>query len=195
MYLTKKSNTLYLYNYKQHFLKNLIEFKLNKFDLDFDVKFNNLFLKNGLKLKGLSFVNLSIFSFYSFFFTSNSNEGLKNQDLINFLKTDSNFFQKKFLLSQINDLLSSLFFLKIEKISKKIKKMKKLNKLNYKYKLCYAPKNKRGNMLLKQFVIYVNTLKYFSLTTRLKETFTNLILENKNSILYKQKINLIKKFK
>ncbi len=171
---------------KKHFNKNITVHQ----------KFNNSFLKNGLKLKGLGIVNNAFLNFYTLFF--NKAEGLKfskYQDFLIFSKSDSNFFRKDFILSRIKDLLSSSFYLKIEKISKKLKKLKKFTKLRYKYKICFMPSSQRVNYLSKQFLIYVNTLKYFGVGSRLTEALYNVILEDKKSDLYKQKINFIKKFK
>ncbi len=171
---------------KKHFIKTI---SINQ-------KFNNSFLKHGLKLKGLSIVNNAFFNFFNFFFKrTEASTFSKYQDFLIFSKSDSNFFKKDFILSRIKDLLSSSFYLKIEKISKKLKKLKKFTKIKYKYKICYMPSSRRVNYLSKQFLIYVNTLKYFGVSLRLTEALYNIILEDKQSDLYKQKINFIKKLK
>lgn len=198
--LFKKINTSFfiktniqLYDYKSFFFKNYNS-KWNKKDLN--KKFNNLFLKNGLALKGLNFLNKSFYLFYLFFFKKNSlNHFSKYSDFEIFLKNDNNFFQKQFLLTRLENLLSSMFSLKIEKISKKLKKLKKNLKIKYKYKICYIPRNSRQVIWLKQFLIYINTLKFFDIHVRVVETLLNTILEDKSSFLYRQKITLIKKFR
>lgn len=161
------------------------------------VKFNNSFIKHGLALKGLNIVNKSFSNFYNLFFLKNNNIIFfkKYQDFLIFSKSDNNFFRRLFILNRMVELLSSPFFLKVEKISKKLKKLKKNSKIKYKYKVTYMPSLQRTNYITKQFLIYVNTLKYFDINTRLTESLYNLILEDKDSELYKQKINIIRKFK
>jgi hypothetical protein len=160
------------------------------------LKFNRGFIKNGLKSKGDVLVSNSIYNFYSLFFIKElSSKFSKHQDFLIFSKSDSNFFKKIFILKRLVALLISPFFLKIEKISKKYKKIQKDSKIKYKYKVSYVPFTKRLNYLLKNFLIYVNTLKYFKLESRLTEALYNVVLEDKKSLLYKQKIDIIKRFK
>lgn len=198
--ILKKANLLsyneFRVNHYSHLLKNYTFKKHFNSTSNIFKKFNNSFLKNGSRLKGLVIISSAFFNFYNVFFKKVKHSKFnKYQDFFIFSKSDSNFFKKEFILARLKDLLSSSFYLKIEKISKKLKKLKKFSKIKYKYKVCYMPSSRRVNYLSKQLLIYVNTLKYFGVVVRLTEAINNIILEDKQSDLYKQKINFIRRFK
>lgn len=196
IFLHKNINNINLNYYNSFFKESLNRKEFFKKKPNITI-FNNSFIKNGLKLKSLNILNNSFYNFYNLFLIKQQSHipFNKYQDFFTFSKNDSNFFKKTFLLNRIIDLLTTPFYLKIEKISKKIKKIKKYSKLKYKFKVCYMPNHRRTSYLIKQINVYINTLKYFGIETRVTEAIYNLILEDKNSVLYRQKINIIKKFK
>jgi len=184
----KKTNLSNIYEYGR-VLRNEVEKKHFFKNLNINSKFINGFVKNGLKLKSITMLSEGFYNFYSIFYSNNSESSkyTKYADFLVFSKNDSNFFKRVFLIDRIKTLLISSFSLKIEKIPKKYKKLKKYTRLKYSYKICYVPFYRRLNVIIKNVLIHINTLKYFNVVTRFTEAVYNTILEDKASVLYKQK--------
>ena len=161
-------------------------------NIDISNRFINVSLKNGKKLNFLKNWNLFLKNFFLSFNKNNSNiSHYKNYDF--FL----DLFNNKYYYHDINLLIKKsitvfepLFNIKVNKINKKFKN--KFNK-KYSYDIIYIKKKKRLKHVLKLINSYSERFKNYRCWERLYWSFISILLEPKNSFLWKRKMFVYKK--
>lgn len=169
---------------------------LNKFSFT-NIYLNNIF-KKGHKLRALKHFNLavdimeeSLLSKSEFFLEKFKYFGLVYEFLF-----DNYEFEINFVLDHIfhlNYMLFNLFMYKKPK-KKKSKKIKGLKRKKYTMVFKYAKPVKRSSFFIKDLVLYSNKFNYTVLGERILASLLTILLEQKDSILFKKKIYVYTKF-
>jgi hypothetical protein len=98
------------------------------------------------------------------------------------------------LLSYFLKKLESMFFIKIISTRKHFKRKKKIFKLNpFITFLCVLPLHKQKNYSVREFSLYIKSIKRHKLTDRLMLACMHLFLLDKQMFLYKKKVLCYKK--
>jgi hypothetical protein len=100
------------------------------------------------------------------------------------------------LLNYFDELLRPIFFLKIKKVDKRYKKKLKKKFVSH---IAYIKPNKRLNLTLFALSFNIKIYEEQSIKSRIAKSFLELVLEDKNSYLYKRKLymysKILKKYK
>jgi len=100
------------------------------------------------------------------------------------------------LLSYFNELLRPIFFLKIKKLDKRYRKKLKKKFVSH---ITYIKPNKRSNLTLFAISFSIKLNSEQDIKNRISKSFLELVLEDKNSYLYKRKLymysRILKKYK
>ena len=155
-------------------------------------QFFNVSMKSGNKLVILKQWNIFILNlFNSFKENSNNLNHYKNyESLLELLQSKKSYYDFDLLLNRSLILFEPLFNVKIEKASKRMKS--KLNK-KYLYKIVYIKKEKRLKHVLKLINSYSERFQNYNYWERLYWMFASILLEPKNSYLWRRKIYVYKK--
>jgi len=155
-------------------------------------QFFNVSMKDGKKLVILKQWNIFITNLFDSFKEDNNNlSHYKNyESLLDLLRSKKNYYNFDLLLNRSLTLFEPLFNVKIEKASKRMKS--KLNK-KYIYKVVYIKKEKRLKHILKLINSYSERFQNYNYWERLYWMFASILLEPKNSYLWRRKIYVYKK--
>jgi hypothetical protein len=162
----------------------IIQKNKNIFDLTVNTSFND-----GYKLKFINYLNKTQRIFYYSFFFKNLYLNNKFNTYImfyNFSKSNDYFYDFNFILNNICLLNESVFVLRAIRLNKK-KKNKPKNK--FEFDISYIKNHKRGSFVLKSLHLYSNTYNYYKYYERFLGSVYSSFFDQKNSVLYKRKIN------
>lgn len=155
-------------------------------------QFFNVSMKSGKKLVILKQWNIFMNNLLDSFKENNSNlNHYKNyESLLDLLNSKKNYYNFDLLLNRSILIFEPLFNVKIEKANKRMKS--KYNK-KYLYKVMYIKKEKRIKHILKLINSYSERFQNYNYWERLYWMFASILLEPKNSFLWKRKIYVYKK--
>lgn len=155
-------------------------------------QFFNVSMKDGKKLVILKQWNIFVSNLFDSFKENDNNlSHYKNyESILDLLNTKKNYYNFDLLLNRSIILFEPLFNVKIEKASKRMKS--KLNK-KYVYKVVYIKKEKRLKHVLKLINSYSERFQNYNYWERLYWMFASILLESKNSYLWRRKIFVYKK--
>lgn len=156
-------------------------------------KFLNFFFRRGLKIQYTNTLNSSVSDFYFFFFFFN--KSLNNMykgysEIYNLIPNFLNFYNFGTMLNFLNTLLEPFFFIKVKKVEKKYRK--KLKK-KFVAQPSYVQPHKRVGLVLRSILYYTNLFSSYKLSERLSLGLFKLLVEQKNSYLYRRKIYMYSK--
>lgn len=170
--------------------------KKNKIDIDSTksdfIQFTKHFFKNGSLLKyKLYLSNVSQrfqYFLYKDFFTFLKDYPHMQGIMENFFEKNLNFLE---IFQLTTNLIKPPFIMKSVNIPKKLKKK---SGIKYLIKIVYRPECKRLNNAFKQLHIYSNSLQDNTFEIRLYKAILYTFFEWKDSMLYKNKVLIFKKF-